>query len=95
LSNWYEIKVTPEHKKDYVSGGRVLIVYDERPKAKIIQAMNDEGSAILWRGAWRHDQTTLETRGTIAILKGHLISIEDRIDLNERFPMGPTDRSPY
>ncbi len=95
MSNWYELRITPEHKKDYVTGGRILIVYDDRPKAKIIQAMDEEGSVILWRGAFRTDKTGIETRGTIAIFKGHLISIEDRIDLNERFPKGPADRSPF
>jgi hypothetical protein len=95
MSNWYEIKVTPEHKKDYVTGGRLLLVYDERPKAKIVQVLDADGSVILWRGAWRQDKTAMETRGTIAIFRDHLISIEDRGDLNARFPQGPAERSPH
>jgi hypothetical protein len=29
-------------KKDYTAGGRVLIVFDERPKAKIIQTLDED-----------------------------------------------------
>ena len=84
---WYEIKITPEAKRDYVNGGRSIFVWDERPQAEIIAALNN-GAVELTRAAQVAEATKMESRGTITVLAGHLISIEDRLDLNERYPKG-------
>lgn len=91
---WYELRVTPEEKRDYVSGGRILLVWDERPQDVIAQKLGDDGSVTLERGAFRPDKSTIETRGAITVMAGHLISIEDRADYNDRFPNGPLPRAP-
>ncbi|MET3924629.1 hypothetical protein [Devosia sp. 2618] len=93
--SWYEVKITPERKADYARGGRILIVWDERPKGKILEQLKAEGSVILWRGSFSHDKTRIEDRGTIAVVGDHIITIEDRLDLNDRFLHGPTERQPY
>jgi hypothetical protein len=84
---WYEIKITPEAKRDYVNGGRSIFVWDERSQAEIIAALNN-GAVELTRAAQVAEATKMESRGTITVLAGHLISIEDRLDLNERYPKG-------
>jgi hypothetical protein len=84
---WYEIKITPEARRDYVNGGRSIFVWDERPQAEIIAALNN-GAVELTRAAQVAEATKMESRGTITVLAGHLISIEDRLDLNERYPKG-------
>ncbi len=84
---WYEIKITPEAKRDYVNGGRSIFVWDERSQAEIIAALNN-GAVELTRAGQVAEATTMERRGTITVLAGHLISIEDRLDLNERYPKG-------
>jgi len=92
--SWYEVKITPEQKRDYLKNGRILIVWDERPKAKILETLKREGSVILWRSSYANDKSKMEDRGTIAILGDHIISIEDRLDLNERYVDGPTEQQP-
>lgn len=92
---WYEIRITPEEKRDYVRGGRILLVWDERPKKIIVQQMQDDGSIILQRVVFRPDKSAVETRGTIAIMAPHLLSIEDRLDVEQRFPKGPVAPTPF
>lgn len=90
--SWYEITITPAKQVDYVRGGRLLVVWDERPKAKIIDYLKVNGSVTLWRGAFSQDKMRVEDRGTIAVMDGHIISIEDRPDMDDRYPGGPTER---
>lgn len=83
----YEIKITPEAKRDYANGGRAVFVWDERSQTEIVTAL-ETGSVELKRAAQVAEATKMESRGTITVLAGHLISIEDRLDLNERYPKG-------
>ena len=93
MSNWYELKITPEHKKDYVTSGRVLTVFDKRTHAEIIEELTKAGFVTLLRSAFNRDEWRMETRGLISVFAGHLISIEDRVEYNIRFPQGPGERS--
>lgn len=87
---WYEVKVTPESKRDYANGGRAIFVWDVRPLREIVASLKEHGSIELLRAAPAEDRTKMSGRGAITIFEAHIISIEDRIDLNERFPRGPS-----
>jgi len=85
---WYEIKITPEAKRDYANGGRAIFVWDVRRQCEIVASLKEHRSIELLRAAPTEDRTKMSARGAITIFEAHIISIEDRIDLNERFPRG-------
>lgn len=90
---WFEIKVTPTERKEYVAGGRAIFVFDERGLAEMNEARQRDESMVLTRAAFLKDVGRMEERGRIAVVSAHIISIEDRPDWNSRFPKGPSPRS--
>ncbi|HEY8578209.1 MAG TPA: hypothetical protein VIL88_17925 [Devosia sp.] len=89
---WYEIKVTPTEKSEYVRGGRAINIWDDRTLQELNDARHDFESLVLNRAAFLRDQGLMEARGQIAIVSQHIISIEERVDYNIRFPKGPQER---
>lgn len=92
--SWYEIRITQDAARQTPASGRKIIAFDTRSKQAILKDLMRNGHVELQRAGARDKRTTIESRGTIIVLQPHVISIEDRLDLNASQPQGPTKFKP-
>lgn len=88
--SWFEIRITPDAARNTPALGRKIIAFDTRSKQAILKDLVRNGHVELQRAGLRQGRTTHESRGIIIVLHPHVISIEDRLDLNASQPQGPT-----